>query len=190
MTSSENGDIAGQGVSAFSSPEETDSKRELEDRLAEILGPVLRPDRAADIKIAVSRAVEIVQTSSYRGPLPPPAHLRGYEKVLPGAAERILSMAEREQNHRHLWERRHLMWDGITSIAGLIFGWLLSLALAGGAVYCASIGQPWVAGALVGVSAFGGVVSLIRGRRLFGKADHLQTADPAETHHENASRPS
>jgi hypothetical protein len=81
-------------------------------------------------------------------------------------------MAEKEQSHRHQWELRHLQWDGITNLAGLVFGWLLSLALAAGAVYCAIIGQPPVAIALTGVSAFGGVVSLIRGKRLFGKADH------------------
>jgi hypothetical protein len=80
-------------------------------------------------------------------------------------------MAEREQGHRHSWEDRHLKWDAICSIVGLGFGWLLSLALVAGAVYCAVIDQPWVAVALVGVAAFGGVANLIRGRRLFGSVD-------------------
>jgi len=85
-------------------------------------------------------------------------------------------MAENEQNHRHGWEDRHLTWDGVTNITGLTFGWLLSIALAAGAVYCATINQPWVAGALTGFSAFGGVASLIRGRKLFGKSDHGSSA--------------
>lgn len=37
----------------------------------------------------------------YQGPVPPPDILKGYEEILPGAAERMLSMAEKEQNHRH-----------------------------------------------------------------------------------------
>ena len=37
---------------------------------------------------------------SYSGPLPPPAIMQGYEDVLPGAAERILAMAEKQLDHR------------------------------------------------------------------------------------------
>lgn len=37
----------------------------------------------------------------HRGPLPPPEQLRAYDEVRPGLADRIVSMAEREQQHRH-----------------------------------------------------------------------------------------
>lgn len=37
---------------------------------------------------------------AFRGPLPPPHILRGYEEVVPGAAERILAMAEKQSHHR------------------------------------------------------------------------------------------
>lgn len=37
---------------------------------------------------------------SYSGPLPPPATMQGYEDVVPGAAERILAMAEKQLDHR------------------------------------------------------------------------------------------
>ncbi len=38
--------------------------------------------------------------SSFEGPLPPPEMLGVYEAVSPGAAERIISMAEDQQRHR------------------------------------------------------------------------------------------
>jgi len=38
--------------------------------------------------------------ASYSGPLPPPAALEKYEKIQPGAADRIISMAEKEQSSR------------------------------------------------------------------------------------------
>jgi uncharacterized membrane protein len=97
---------------------------------------------------------------------------------VPGAADRILAMAEKEQDHRHLWEMRHLSYDGAGNILGLIFGWVLSLALVGGAVYCAVINQPCVAGVLTGFAAFGAVANLIKGRRLFAKADHEAARAP------------
>lgn len=36
----------------------------------------------------------------FSGPLPPPEVIRGYDQILPGGAERIFSMAEREQLFR------------------------------------------------------------------------------------------
>lgn len=38
---------------------------------------------------------------SYEGPLPHPDLMEKYEKIQQGAANRILSMAEKEQEHRH-----------------------------------------------------------------------------------------
>ena len=38
---------------------------------------------------------------SYRGIIPPPTAMEGYEKVCPGAADRILAMAENDLKHKH-----------------------------------------------------------------------------------------
>ena len=44
--------------------------------------------------------------ASYRGPMPLPSHLEQYERILPGAAERILSLAEKQATHRRELEQR------------------------------------------------------------------------------------
>jgi uncharacterized membrane protein len=36
-----------------------------------------------------------VVTAQYQGPIPPPAYLEAYERTVPGAADRILTMAEK-----------------------------------------------------------------------------------------------
>lgn len=43
-------------------------------------------------------------SQNYSGPLPPPKMLHDYDIVTPGFAERIVSMAEKEQGHRHSLE--------------------------------------------------------------------------------------
>lgn len=48
----------------------------------------------------IVRIARIV-SESHEGPLPSPRILQGYEHVLPGAAERLLVMAEKEQDHAH-----------------------------------------------------------------------------------------
>ena len=63
----------------------------------------------------------------YSGPIPHPNILRQFEEVIPGSAERILKMAEKEQEHRHEFENKIISHKKIMELTGLIFGFLLSL---------------------------------------------------------------
>lgn len=49
---------------------------------------------------------EITAVSQYSGPLPRPEDLIRYNEAVPGAAERIITMAEKEMSHRHETERK------------------------------------------------------------------------------------
>ncbi len=57
----------------------------------------------------VERRVEVadtLQVSFSSVPLPPPEHLEAYEHTLPGVADRLLAMAESQQQHRHSQEKQ------------------------------------------------------------------------------------
>ena len=56
-------------------------------------------------KVIVGALYAVEESASFRGPLPPPEMLKGYESVLPGASERILVMAEKQQEHRMYIEK-------------------------------------------------------------------------------------
>jgi len=60
----------------------------------------------AGVTTTVSR-----QVTAHSGPLPAPETLEGYEEILPGAAERILRMAEKQQDGRLALEARQLDAD-------------------------------------------------------------------------------
>lgn len=47
----------------------------------------------------------VIVQQSYQGPIPHPEHLRAYEAITPGLADRIIGMAERESAHRHDMEK-------------------------------------------------------------------------------------
>ena len=100
------------------------------------------------------------EVAEFSGPLPPPSYLREYEAITPGAGDRIISMTEREQQHRHAWERSALS----NTTVGLCFGFLIALALVGGGIYSVTVGQPYVAGGFLTASAIGMVPALIKGR--------------------------
>ena len=47
------------------------------------------------------------QVVTYQGPVPPPAIMEKLEAILPGAADRIFTMAEKEQDAAHEHQRHH-----------------------------------------------------------------------------------
>ncbi|MCP3941879.1 MAG: DUF2335 domain-containing protein [Desulfobacteraceae bacterium] len=104
------------------------------------------------------------KAEQFQGPLPPPQILAGYEQLLPGAADRILAMAEKETAHRHMLEEKSLdaEIEGLKNEAGdtkrgqycgLAIG---IIAIVSGA-YTATNGAPWPGG-FIGT---GGVVALV-----------------------------
>ena len=46
------------------------------------------------------QVMHIIQRRTHQGPLPTPDDLAQYNQIIPNGAERIMAMAEKEQNHR------------------------------------------------------------------------------------------
>lgn len=88
-----------------------------------------------------------------------PQTLYEYDCILPGTADRILAMAEREAGHRHTLEREVLSIHGRTALLGLVSGATIGLSAILGGVYAAVNGAD-IAGAgvaLTGLAALVGV---------------------------------
>ncbi len=80
--------------------------------LTDIVEPIIRSELPDSEKVTeIVRSISI-RREEYSGPLPQPAMLKGFEEIVPGAADRILSMAEREQAHRHAFLEEKLKQDG------------------------------------------------------------------------------
>lgn len=56
----------------------------------------------------------------YSAPIPPSSEFAKYDQILPGAADRILSMSEGQSKHRQKIEKFVIVIDGITKLAGLL----------------------------------------------------------------------
>jgi len=64
---------------------------------------------------------EVLVSSQFSGPLPPPDALAHYNNIIPGAAERILRMAESEAENRHRNERKVVDNVVRSSFLGIFF---------------------------------------------------------------------
>lgn len=101
--------------------------------------------------VIVSAMVEMRQTFS--GPLPRPADFKAYKEVLSNAPERILLMAEKQQQHRIDSEERIIKADIRESIFGQVFAVLLVVLFLAVAVYLGINGHDWLAGIVATLSA-------------------------------------
>ena len=104
--------------------------------------------------------IAYVQSISFKGPLPPPALLKEYDKVKPGLADTIIAMAQTEQDHRHKWEASSLKAHHSDRRLGLWLGFGIAAIGMASASVAAFLGYPWVAASAL-VPAVGGILAHI-----------------------------
>ncbi len=100
-----------------------------------------------------------VCTEAYEGPLPSPEILARYDQVCPGAAERILVMAENQARHRQELEAEVIRSRTRDSRCGIFCG----LAIGITSIVCGTVaviwGHSW-AGTLIGTGGVAGLVGV------------------------------
>lgn len=85
----------------------------------------------------VKEALMVMRSEMYSGPIPPPEALARYEEVQPGAADRILTMAEKQQEHRMALETKAIGGQVDQSKRGQLFGFILVFVCIAVAVFFA-----------------------------------------------------
>lgn len=106
-----------------------------------------------------SGQLHIQETTAFSGPIPPPDILAHYNEIAPGAADRIIAMAESEVAHRQDCEKQALSSEISDVKRGQIFGFIIGLiAILSGAITALN-GSEW-AGAAIGSAGVIGLVSV------------------------------
>ena len=111
-----------------------------------------------------NNAPQLVQhTQQWQGPLPPPAALEQFDRIVPNGAERIFAMVEQEQAHRIKYEAGKLAASTSDFRRGSWMGFSLAVLCVVGATVTAYIGaHAAVSVALVGVPIMGVVVKFLK----------------------------
>jgi len=127
-----------------------------------------------------AKATHLASSAFYSGPLPLPAHWAQYEAILPGAAERILSMAEKTQTHIQEIEKVSLKEE----VKYLNKGQNIACVVCGSAflltAFLAMNGHDVVAGIVVGSTLVALATTFIKGSsKVIEKPD---TKKPKKTH--------
>lgn len=150
---------------AASRPSEPKADDQTENGLREALdksiGPLVPQQQRTEI---VGRVYTLLVREHFSGPLPHPKHLREYDDILPGAADRIISMTERQLAHAAQTDSKIIADDAADRRLGMIFGFAAFMASIAAACFCAAINQPVVAGAFLAATVIGAVTVFVRGR--------------------------
>lgn len=121
-------------------------ERELERQLAPEAADLAPEKRRAIVEKTATLAIQ------YSGPVPPDFILRGYEAIVPGSADRIIAMAERDQAHIHEMQRLEQTQPHTYATLGMICGATIgALAIATSAIV-AIYGDPWAGAAIFGTT--------------------------------------
>ena len=108
---------------------------------------------------------------AFQGPIPDPDTLAGYEQIMPGLADRIVTMAEQQGEHRRQLEHQRItaqIADGRASRnearIGQVFGLVIGLAAIAAGAYLALNEAQWVGGFIGTGGVMGLVAVFVKGR--------------------------
>jgi Predicted membrane protein len=107
----------------------------------------------------------ILQVShSYSGPIPSPEVLAAYEAISPGAAQKIIEMAQNQSTHRIKLEEIVVVSREKQSQRGQYFAFILTLALIACAVYALYIGAYKIASIIISITVIAVATLFITGK--------------------------
>ena len=112
-----------------------------------------------DVRIAV------IEAASFVGPLPPPSMFNAYGHVVQDAPNRILTMAEKEQEYRIESDQRAMQYAREDNRRGQWLGSAVALSYITAAVVVSVYGQPWVGGMLGGIGILSAITDLVLNRQ-------------------------
>lgn len=88
--------------------------------------------------MAQSQSAELrvqAMMQAFSGPLPPPEALERYNQILPGAAERIIAMAESQHAHRQELEKHVIKSNVAAQKLGTILGFVVAMTVVLGGMF-------------------------------------------------------
>ena len=119
---------------------------------------------------------KVARAYSFSGPLPPPEVLEKYNQVVPGLAERIITMAEKQSTHRQELERTVVASNAFVQKVGPFLGFIVAMTAVVGGIQLILRGRDGY-----GLAAIIAALASLAGVFIYGKSKQRKDlADKAE----------
>jgi len=108
-------------------------------------------------------ALRVLMHASYSGPIPPSSELAAYEEIIPGAADRILKLTEKEADHRRQATNTHQINENQQIKRGQWFAFIIVLAAIVASVIIALTGglAGAIGGSILGAAGLASIVAVM-----------------------------
>ena len=120
----------------------------------------------------IIRAVAVSIQKSHSGPIPDPETLAHYNDIIPNGAERIMTMAEKQSDHRIEIEKKVLSGQLNQSNIGQFLAFIIGIFALTVSGYCISNGHEW-GGSIIGAGGLTGLVTAF----IKGKSNQKESLD-------------
>lgn len=144
----------------------------------------LDPQGTTPPRKTTRREVISFSTTAYSGPVPLPEIIREWEDLLPGSADRLLTMAERQAEHRMSLEKTVIQGDSQRANWGLGLAFVVTLVLISGGLVLIGLGHDVAGASVIGTNAIGLAALFIYGQesRKKERKERMEAAlrDPRE----------
>lgn len=153
-------------------PANIEPEKPLAERFEKVIAPTVKDERVRRelTKQVVSVALEMTASA---GPIPPAREFAAYNEAVPGAGERILAMAERDQAHFIQAQTEERALKAWLAKSGMVCSLIFLTLVLGTVIWLTYLGAQVVAG------VFGGAAIVLGGIGLYLKA-HKQEAQPPQ----------
>ena len=140
------------------SEEQSENKQEISKEHEVEVEPKSNDEANRDKLIA-----EIIQVQrEFSGPIPHPDIIRGYENVVPGSANRIIEMAEKQAKHRQDMESIMVRAESRDGLLGVLFAFALGIgSLVASVVVVVMVpqGSGAISSAALGITGIGSIIT-------------------------------
>lgn len=119
------------------------------------------------------------KSMSFIGPIPPPDILEHYNNIVPGAADRILTMAENQSQHRLEIEKQVVLSNIEKEKRAQSCGLIIGISGIIGSVICILNGYP-IAGATLGSASIAGLATVFVVGKRMARKELAQKRDPQQ----------
>ena len=127
-------------------PDDSDDKSPSSDGIARKEEDTATPADDATGETSVVHIEETITAVRWEAPLPPPALLEEYDRVVPGLAMQIVEQARGSESHIHEIKRTALTAAVAYRARGQWMGFAALLAILGVSAFAIATGDSWVAG--------------------------------------------
>lgn len=168
--------------------DEDELKDDIPDKLLKLISESIPEEEKQKLLLKEVREAIVISHSTaavmemFKGPIPPPHFLQGYEEILPGSADRLIKMAEYQSAHRQEIEKIAISKQLNQSGRGQNYGFILAMTFLVAAFILIILGHE-TAGTIIGTVDLVALVSVFVIGKTFQRKD-LRKKDPVSAKRE------